>query len=82
MHLSIYYYIYIVAGLSMARVKMEEYKQIHQCFSNKNQIFIRFSSHCKFHTSNFITVSHKPSTVHREAHAREQEAKDKSREES
>ena len=39
MHLSIYYYIYIVAGLLMAGVKMEEYKQIHQCFSNKNHIF-------------------------------------------
>ena len=33
------YYIYIVVGLSMAGGKMEEYKQIHQCFSNKNHIF-------------------------------------------
>ena len=80
MHLSIYYYIYIVAGFAMAGVKMEEYKQIHRCFSNKNHIFSRFSSHCKFHTSNFITVSHKLTTVHKEAHAREQEAKDESRE--
>ena len=31
-------------------------------------------------TSNFITVSHKLTTVHKEAHAREQEAKDESRE--
>ena len=59
---------------------MEEYKQIHQCFSNKNHIFSRLSSHCKFHTSNFNIVSHKLTTVHREAHVREQEAKDESRE--
>ena len=42
--------------------------------------FSTLSSHCKFHTSNFITVSHKLTTIHREVHAREQEAEDESRE--
>jgi len=53
MYISIYY-IYIVAGLSMARVKMEEYKQIHQCFSNKNHIF----SVDLVHIASFTQVHH------------------------
>ena len=60
------YYIYIVAGLSMARVKIEEYKQIHQCFSNKNHIF----SVDLVHIASFTQASHKFTTVHREAHGR------------
>ena len=59
--------IYIVAGLSMAGVKMEEYKQIHQCFSNKNHIF----SVDLVHIASFTQASYKFTTIHREAHARE-----------
>ena len=48
------YYIYIVAGLSMAGVKMEEYKQIQQCFSNKNHNF----SVDLVHIASFTQVHH------------------------
>ena len=62
MHLSIYYYIYIVAGLSMAGVKMEEYKQIHQCFSNKNHIFlvdlVHIASFTQATSSQFTQAQH------------------------
>ena len=43
----------------MAGVKMEEYKQIHQCFSNKNHIFsvdlVRIASFTQATSSQFHT---------------------------
>ena len=57
----LYIIIYIVAGLSMAGVKMEEYKQIHQCFSNKNHIFlvnlVHITSFTQANSSKFYTSS-------------------------